>query len=167
MGACERFIGLRVGYCQGCLMFDDRFRHRVTRNRRRHAQLLAPRGNALHLVLGDRFEAIRPGQRPHLIAGNPPYIPSSTIDTLMPEVSAHYPRMALDGGPDGCDFHRYLLRHAARELEPGGRVLLEMGAEQSAILSGTVGETAGLKLVEIRRDLGGHPRVLHAERVAG
>jgi release factor glutamine methyltransferase len=133
-------------------------------NRARHAALLAPRGNALHLVLGDRFEAIAPGWRPHLVAGNPPYIPTGTIDRLMPEVSRAEPRMALDGGPDGTRFQRYMLAYAARALAPGGRVLFEMGAEQGGALRKLLAGIPALSLLEVRDDLGGHPRVLHAVR---
>lgn len=132
-------------------------------NKRRHADLLAPRGNTLHLVLGDRFASIRPRRPLHLIAGNPPYIPTGGIDRLMPEVSVHTPRMALDGGADGEDYHRYLLDFAAGRLAPGGRVLLEIGADQGSSLEAAIEERQGLGLVEIRRDLAGHARVLHGK----
>ncbi len=133
-------------------------------NRRRHAGLLEPRGNALRLVLGDRFEAIAATFRPHLVAGNPPYIPRGTIDRLMPEVSQAEPRLALDGGLDGGDFQRYMLAYAERALAPGGHVLLEMGSDQERRLRGELAQQAGLRLVEVRNDAAGHPRVLHAER---
>ena len=133
-------------------------------NRRRHAGLLEPRGNALRLVLGDRFEAIADAFRPHLVAGNAPYIPRGTIDRLMPEVAKAEPRLALDGGRDGGDFQRYMLAYAQRALAPGGRVLLEMGSDQERRLRGELAQQAGLRLVEVRNDAAGHPRVLHAER---
>ena len=135
-------------------------------NRERYAELLAPRRNALHLVLGDRFEPIAEGWRPHLVVGNPPYIPSGTIDRLMPEVSRAEPRLALDGGRDGSRFQRYMIEYAARALVPGGRLLFEMGAEQGRALAEVVNQTPNLHLVEQRKDLSGHPRVLHAEREA-
>ncbi|MEE8435935.1 MAG: peptide chain release factor N(5)-glutamine methyltransferase [bacterium] len=135
-------------------------------NKRRHANLLTPRGNTLHLVLGDRFESIRPRRPLHLVAGNPPYIPTGGIDRLMPEVSGHMPRMALDGGADGEDFHRYLLDFAFGRLAPGGRVLLEMGADQSTSLAAAIEARQGLALVEIRQDLAGYDRVLHGEKIA-
>lgn len=133
-------------------------------NRRRHAGLLTPRGNALHLVLGDRFESMGAWRAPHLVAANPPYIPTGEIDGLMPEVSVHMPRMALDGGGDGGDFHRYLLDFAAGRLVPGGSLLLEMGAGQGAGLRAAVLARQELSLVEIRQDLAGHERVLRAEK---
>jgi release factor glutamine methyltransferase len=131
-------------------------------NRRRHAALLAPRGNALHLVLGDRFEAIAAGFRPHVVAGNPPYIPTATIERLMPEVSRAEPRLALNGGRDGGDFQRYMLAYAERSLVPGGHVLMEMGSDQERRLRGELEQRPGLELVEVRNDLAGQPRVLHA-----
>lgn len=138
----------------------------AARNRKRHAHLLAPRGNALWLVLGDRFQAIQPRWRPDVVAGNPPYIPSGTIDRLMPEVSRAEPRMALEGGPDGGDFQRYMLAYAASALPRGGRVLLEMGAEQTGMLKRAVEQLPALQLTEVRNDLSGHPRVLQAEKTA-
>jgi release factor glutamine methyltransferase len=135
-------------------------------NRRRHAHLLAPRGNALRLVLGDRFEAIAPAWHPHLVAGNPPYIPSATIERLMPEVSRAEPRLALNGGRDGGDFQRTMLDYAARRLPPGGQLLLEMGSEQEPRLRAELAALPALELVAVRPDVAGHPRVLHARRRA-
>jgi release factor glutamine methyltransferase len=135
-------------------------------NRRRHAALLGPRGNALHLVLGDRFEAIAPAWRPHVVAGNPPYIPTATIDRLMPEVSRAEPRMALDGGRDGGDFQRTMLDYAAQRLAPGGHVLMELGSEQERRLRAELAARPPLELLEVRNDLAGHPRVLHAHSAA-
>ena len=53
-------------------------------------------------------------QYPHtildVIVSNPPYIRRGEIDTLMPEVRDHEPRLALDGGEDGLDFYRRVVR---------------------------------------------------------
>lgn len=135
-------------------------------NRSRHADLLAPRGNTLRLVLGDRFEAIAPEFRPHIVAGNPPYIPSGTIERLMPEVSRAEPRLALNGGPDGTDFQRYMLAYAARNLAPGGHVLMEMGSDQERRLRAAVEQQPRLGGVQVHNDLSGQPRVLHARAAA-
>lgn len=133
-------------------------------NRARHGALVAPRYNALHLVHGDRFEPLRADWRPHVVAGNPPYIPTGTIDRLMPEVSRAEPRLALDGGRDGLDFLRYMVAWAADRLADDGHLLFEMGAEQARDARRLIEGTAGLALVGVRPDLTGHPRVLHARR---
>lgn len=133
-------------------------------NKQGHTDLLAPRDNILHLIRGDRFAAIPPRTEPHLVVGNPPYIPTEVIKDLMPEVATHFPRMALDGGTDGLSFHRYLLDYGEQALRVGGRILMEMGAEQAEDLSAEVSSRRGLRMVEIRKDLAGLPRVVHVER---
>lgn len=67
-----------------------------------------------------------------LILSNPPYIPTSEIDALDPEVRLHEPRAALDGGADGLDSYRSLARILPRLLRPGGTALLELGQGQFA-----------------------------------
>ncbi|MCZ6474286.1 MAG: peptide chain release factor N(5)-glutamine methyltransferase [SAR324 cluster bacterium] len=134
-------------------------------NRDSHAQLLAPRQNALHLFRGDGFDALSPHWRPHLILANPPYIPSAELSTLEPEVSREEPASALDGGADGLVIYRKLLPLAARVLEPGGRLLLEFGMGQGGALRELAAAQPALELVEIRKDLAGRERVLHAVRI--
>lgn len=45
-----------------------------------------------------------------LILSNPPYIPSQQVDELDDEVRRWESRIALDGGPDGLQFYRSLLK---------------------------------------------------------
>ncbi len=67
-----------------------------------------------------------------VIVSNPPYIASSVLETLRPEVRDHEPRMALDGGPDGLDFYVRIFREAPFYLKAGGLLALEIGADQGA-----------------------------------
>lgn len=130
----------------------------------RHATLLAPRRNTLWLVRGDRFAAVAPGFRPHLIVSNPPYIPSADIPGLIPEISQAEPRAALDGGPDGMDVHRYLMASAVERLPPGGRLLMEMAHNQGAPLSAELTRHPPLRRLALHKDLAGRERVIEAER---
>jgi release factor glutamine methyltransferase len=70
-----------------------------------------------------------------LIISNPPYIAGPQISSLMPEVAAHEPAMALDGGPDGYDAYRAIIPNLTRHLEPHGVAILELGAEQATYVS--------------------------------
>lgn len=70
-----------------------------------------------------------------LIVSNPPYIPSTDIDGLEPEVARFEPRLALDGGADGLFAYRRLAPHAARLLIPGGGLALEVGKGQAPAVS--------------------------------
>ena len=94
-----------------------------------------------------------------LVLSNPPYIPHADIAGLMPEVSAHEPARALDGGADGLDCYRTILSALPQLLTPSGLAILELGAGQA----GSVGALAvglGLNIVALRPDLGGIARAL-------
>ena len=46
-----------------------------------------------------------------IIISNPPYIPTSDIEDLSPDVRLYDPMLALDGGPDGLNAYRALAKH--------------------------------------------------------
>ena len=99
-----------------------------------------------------------------LIVSNPPYIPSDEIPGLSEEVSRHDPRAALDGGPDGLDAYRRVAARAGQVLDPGGKILVEIGYDQAQAVA-TIFREAGLTPdgeAAIRRDLAGRPRVVVA-----
>ena len=56
------------------------------------------------------------------IVSNPPYIPTGDLPGLDPSVRDYEPHMALDGGADGLDFYRAILRHWPAVLHPGSRL---------------------------------------------
>ncbi len=132
----------------------------------RHASLLAPKQNAILLTQGDCFHALNPKIRPHLLVSNPPYIPSQSLALLQPEVSEATPHMALDGGPEGVVFQRYLLDWGLVHLQSAGTLLMEMGAEQSSILHNHANSQQGWGSLDICCDLGKRPRVFRATKAA-
>lgn len=107
------------------------------------------------------------GQLPpfDLVISNPPYIESAVVPTLEPEVRAHDPLLALDGGPDGLAAYRALLPQAWRLLVPGGWLVLELGQGQAAAVA-TLAEAEGFTHVKTRNDLAGIPRALTARKPA-
>lgn len=115
------------------------------------------RSNAVALGLADRAAflcadwARALSARFDLVLCNPPYIPTSAVEDLMPDVARFEPRTALDGGSDGLAAYRDLLPEIPRLLRPDGIAVLELGQGQA----GPVGEIArrfGM-VVEIRNDL--------------
>jgi release factor glutamine methyltransferase len=82
-------------------------------------------------LASDGFTAVPPGTCFDLLISNPPYIATSEITTLDPEVRDHDPRLALDGGPDGLTAFRRLAAEAVPWLKADGRVMLEFGDGQA------------------------------------
>ena len=76
---------------------------------------------------GDWAEAI--GGRFDLVLSNPPYIETAAVPGLMPEVARFEPALALDGGTDGLDAYRRLVRALPGLLASGGRAVLEIVRE--------------------------------------
>jgi release factor glutamine methyltransferase len=106
-------------------------------------------------VLSDLFAAIP--SRFSLITANPPYVPGACIDTLSAEVRRE-PRIALDGGGDGLEVLRAIIREAPSHLFPGGGILLETGGDQAPAVRDLLAKT-GFVDIQTYRDLSGYDRV--------
>jgi release factor glutamine methyltransferase len=98
-------------------------------------------------------------QRFDVVVSNPPYIPSEDIAGLDFEVRAHDPALALDGGADGLKAYRQIAGVLGGLLEPQGIAVLEFGAGQAADVAALMSK-AGLNVKSVKRDLGGHERVI-------
>lgn len=110
-------------------------------------------------LLTDGAAALAPYAPFDAILSNPPYIPTSVIDGLSPEVH-HEPFAALDGGEDGLLFYRAILQSYAGFVNPGGHILLEIGCDQADALRTLCAEAIPGCLVSVLRDLGGNNRVV-------
>ena len=109
-------------------------------------------------VKSDVFEKI--DETFDVIVSNPPYIPTTVIDGLQKEL-AHEPKIALDGGEDGYDFYRKIIKEGPKYLNNHGLLAFEVGHDQSRIVKGLLLE-AGFINVEIHCDLSGIERVVLA-----
>lgn len=101
-----------------------------------------------------------------VILANLPYVPSTTIATLAPEVSVYEPRQALDGGRDGLDLVRQLLAEAPSRLRPGGRIVIELGSDQGTEAARAAAGAFSGSWIRIVQDLAGLDRVLVVELAA-
>ena len=116
------------------------------------------------LACMDLVAGVRPGIAADLVVANLPYVPSSALPGLQPEVRDFEPASALDGGGDGLALIRRLVPAAVRCLAAGGLLALEIGADQGPAVEALLARTPGLSRVEIRRDLAGRRRVALARR---
>ena len=93
------------------------------------------------------------------IVSNPPYIPTSLIPSLPLEIRLYEPIKALDGGEDGLEVIREIVRRARDIIVSGGFLILEIGEGQSEKVRELLTKN-GFKDVEVFRDLGKVERVI-------
>lgn len=115
------------------------------------------RDGKISFVQGDLFEKVE--GKFDIIVSNPPYIPSGTIGTLMPEVREHEPLGALDGGEDGLSFYRRIVEECGPYLCGGGMLFLEIGYDQAADVRKLM-EDAGFLEINVVKDYSGLDRVV-------
>ena len=98
------------------------------------------------------------------MVSNPPYIPTSQIDGLQPEVANHEPRLALDGGDDGLDDIRYLVKTSPKYLVSGGMWLIELMVGQADTVVELLQQQGEYYDVKVFSDLNGIERFVLAYR---
>lgn len=94
-----------------------------------------------------------------IIVSNPPYIKTSVIDTLMPEVREHEPFTALDGREDGLFFYRKITEGVKRYLVRGGMLYYEIGYDQAEDVVAIM-KAEGFLEIEVVKDFAGLDRVV-------
>jgi release factor glutamine methyltransferase len=85
-------------------------------------------------VQGDLFEPFSNHEKWNLIVSNPPYLSEKDWEKVQEELKFE-PKRALDGGKDGLDFYRKIIRGAQDHLTPGGLLALEVGQGQAEEVS--------------------------------
>ena len=96
-----------------------------------------------------------------LITCNAPYIPTAELETLDSSVKDYEPVQALDGGEDGLDIIRPVIRLWKSVLRDKGVLMLEVGEGQAPTV-GQLLEQAGFEAVTFFKDTGGTDRVVAA-----
>ena len=93
-----------------------------------------------------------------LIVSNPPYIKSEDINTLQAEVQKE-PKMALDGGTDGFDFYRAIVRLWSKKLKKNGALAFELGENQAEYVAKLM-QNAGFVNIKTELDFGKTQRAI-------
>ena len=112
------------------------------------------KGKKVNIVKSDMFENIN--GKFDLIVSNPPYVRSSDIDGLAPQVTAQ-PRIALDGGDDGLEFYRIIAKRAPEFLNEHGTLMTEIGFDQADDVKKLFKK---LGKCEVVKDLDGKDRIV-------
>jgi len=93
-----------------------------------------------------------------LICANLPYIPTDTLHEL--PIYGREPTLALDGGADGLDLFRKLMKVAPKWLAPNSLILLEIEATQGIQALNLVCDMFSRAEIHLHQDLTGRDRLL-------
>jgi release factor glutamine methyltransferase len=99
-----------------------------------------------------------------LIVCNPPYVGQRDAEFLPQNVRDHEPSAALFAGEEGYELYGALLPQAARHLNPGGLLVLELGYNSLPAVQPLLDPSLWTN-VGVTNDLAGIPRVLAVERL--
>jgi len=92
--------------------------------------------NGVEVYRGDLFaplpERVRGGV--DVIVGVVPYVPTPALALLPRDTLAFESPLPYDGGSDGTEILRRVVKDSPRFLRPGGALLLELGGEQADAL---------------------------------
>jgi release factor glutamine methyltransferase len=93
-----------------------------------------------------------------VIVCNPPYIPSSHIQSLMPEVKNFEPLKALDGGSNGLHFYQQIIEKTPFFLSKNGVLAFEVGINQSDTVRSLMEND--FENIHVKKDLSNIDRVI-------
>ena len=128
------------------------------------AALTVARANAARHHVDDRIRFVEadlvPAVEPvDLIVSNPPYVAVREAAALPPEVREYEPAVALFAGPDGLGVYRRLFAAARAAIKRSGRLIIELGYNQTADVAASARER-GWEVEMTRRDLQGFERAM-------
>ena len=125
--------------------------------------------NSEKLGLKERAEFVhadlfppKDGTKYDLVVSNPPYIASSVIETLAPEVKDFEPRLALDGDEDGLSFYRRIVNEVPEYLYSNGYLIMEIGYDQGQAVKELLEQDNRYHDIEVIKDYSGNDRVVRA-----
>ena len=115
----------------------------VLRAQRPHARVVASdvdtravacaSGNGIEVYLGDLFSPLPTdlAGQVDVVVSVVPYVPTPELPLLQRDTFTFERALSYDGGTDGTDILRRVMRESPRFLRPGGALLLELGGDQA------------------------------------
>lgn len=103
-----------------------------------------------------------------LIVSNPPYVPTEQLKQLEPEISLYEDLRALDGGVDGLNVIKSILKLASSRLCLKGFCWLEVDPSHPPLIEKYLNEhmaTLNLKFISSYKDMRGKERFVEIMKV--
>ncbi len=134
--------GVAIDLCTGSgaiarILSTNRPRARVVASDIDERAFTCAAANGVEVYRGDLFAPL-PSElegRVDVVVGVVPYVPSPALPLLQRDTFAFESPLAYDGGRDGTDILRRVLRDGPRFLRGGGALLLELGGDQADALA--------------------------------
>lgn len=120
---------------------------------------VCPQNNKIKIIQSDLFDNLDKKDKFDVIVSNPPYIKTDVIKTLDKEVQ-NEPILALDGGKDGLDIYRRIIKEAHKHLNCNGYLCLEIGYDQKDDVAKLIEETNYYQDIYSKKDLAGNDRIV-------
>jgi release factor glutamine methyltransferase len=121
------------------------------------------KSNGVEAYAGDFFTPVPPklDGTVDVIVGVVPYVPTSSLSLLPRGTFDYEATLSYDGGDEGVDILRRVVRESPKYLRPGGALLLELGGDEAQVLRRDF-ESHGFSDTVILRDDDGDVRGIEA-----
>ncbi len=114
------------------------------------------------ILKADIFNHDFKNEKYDIVVSNPPYIESDVIKGLPKEVSTYEPKLALDGGADGLNYYRQIVKVFKEIYKKDSILAVEIGYDQKQTVTEIFKGTKLFKIIECDKDYGGNDRVITA-----
>ncbi|WP_313344418.1 peptide chain release factor N(5)-glutamine methyltransferase [Sedimentibacter sp.] len=95
-----------------------------------------------------------------IVVSNPPYIEKDVIKELPIEVSTYEPKLALDGGDDGLNYYRQMVKVFKDICKEDSVLAVEIGYNQREAVTEIFNNAKIFNRIECDKDYGGNDRVI-------
>jgi release factor glutamine methyltransferase len=120
----------------------------------------------IEFLSGDLFsplEMLNSNLEVDFVVSNPPYVKSSDLILLPPEIKKE-PLSALEGGDDGLDFYQRIIPEASKYLVDGGYLIMEIGDYQGKAVMNLIKKERQFGPPQLVKDYAGLDRVVVAQK---
>ena len=114
--------------------------------------------NNIEFIESNMFDKIK-DKKFDIIVSNPPYIETETIKKLSKDVQ-NEPKIALDGGKDGLNFYRNIIKNAYQFLKYNGYLCLEIGFDQKIDVIELIENEEKYENIYSKKDLYDNDRII-------